>query len=106
MLGNDPVWDKPTPVQYAFILSSVDNAITKQSGWDRAILGDHDTAPNNSSEYTDQVPTMIKHEYTYDGGWQPLEGTLQHTAVSKGTFHCGAPACSTAPHASPQSMPK
>ncbi|GFF57038.1 hypothetical protein IFM51744_09071 [Aspergillus udagawae] len=109
MLGNDPVWDKPTPVRYAFNLPSVDSVITKQSGRDLAILADHDTASDRkSSEYTAQIPTMSKHEYTHDGGWQPLEKTLQHQhlAVCEGTFHRAIPAWSTAPHGPLQALPK
>lgn len=104
MLKDYPVWDRPTPAQYVFNLPSMDFIIRKQDGRDRAILTDHDNASNRkSSEYTAQIPTMSKNEYTYDGGWQPLEETLQHPAVCEGTFHRTIPACSTAPL---QTMPK
>jgi hypothetical protein len=106
MLGNSPVSDRPIFVQNVFFLPSVHSSITQQTGWDRATLADHDTAPNQeSSEYTAIVPTMSKHESAHDRGWQPLEET-QHPAVCKGTFHCGIPVCSTAPRGPPQSIPK
>jgi hypothetical protein len=107
MLGDHPVWDCTTPVRYAFNILSADSVTTKQSGLHRATLADHDTAPNQkSSEYTAQIPTMSKHHYIHDGGWQPPEETPQQPAVCEGTFYCGIRACSTAPHGPLQSMPE